>query len=281
VIGVGHRVVASSGAGPSGFVDGHTLSQMMTIMGDRAVRMFLPFFETDAADDTPVQDVGPRGHHFLKYNTSDQPPYIKGHVLAYRLNGGDEAFDMADHDDFSMGADGTPANEPAFTIGIAVKFKSIVGTYNLITRFDQSGVEEVEYRFFFDSGRPFFSIYDAVQAVFIGRRRNAAYAPDEWLIIFVTYDGSCANTGVRIYVNGVRVDDNNNSAGGYVAMHNEAASTVVGYHTNAAGNPVNFLWGDCWGPFITKKCLSGTAPAPGAQSEVVRLTNLYRRVLCL
>jgi len=272
---VGHRVVASSGAGPSGFIDGHDLSEIMTILGGRAVRMFLPFFETDAADNTPVQDAGPRGHHFLKVKTSTYDPYIKGHVLAYRLNAANfEAFDMADHDDFSMGADGTPANEPAFSVGIAVRFKD--ATLNrLITRIDTTGgSEKVEYRFITDgSDRLIFQTFDAELLVNRGRRWNTALVEDTWHILIGTYTGACTNGGFSIYVGGARVDNQDQAAGDYTAMHNMAVPTRVGCYDAGGGALGGFINGDVWGPFITKKCLSA--------GEALSLTNIYRRVLCL
>ena len=280
VVGVGHRVLASSGAGPSGLIDGHTLSQMMTIMGDRAIRMFLPFFETDAVDDTPVQDVGPRGHHFLKHNTSDQPPYIKGHVLAYRLNGlappNGEAFDMADNDDFSMGADGTVPNEPAFTVGIAVRFND-VNENVLISRYDATALAlECEYMFETDNfGHVVLRCFDNTPGVHIGRYTDmlTAYGGnDTWYILVGTYDGSCVAGGIRVYINGVQADDSTWNAGGYVAMHNKTVVTAVGYR-EGLGVLEHFLDGDCWGPFITKKELTA--------GEVLSLTNIYRKVLRL
>ena len=273
VTDTGHRVVASSGAGPSGFVDGHDLSEIMTILGGRAVRMFLPFFETDAADDTPVQDAGPRGHHFLKHTTSDQPPYIKGHVLAYRLNGVDEAFDMADNDDFSMGADGTAPNEPAFTLGIAVRFDRTTDT-TLITRYNGVAPQDLEWRLYTGGTSLLsFRLYDDIGADCIGRIYNTALEVDRWYIIMLTYDSSRVSTGIRMYLDGVRVDNANLGAGNYVAMHNQAVPTMVGYSLDGVGAPNWFFGGDVWGPFITKKCLSA--------GEVLSLTNLYRRVLGL
>jgi len=286
VVGVGHRVVASSGAGPSGLIDGHDLSEIMTILGGRAVRMFLPFFETDAADDTPVQDAGPRGHHFLKYTTSDYAPYIKGHVLAYRLNGEEppasEGFDMADHDDFSMGADGTAPNEPAFSLGLAVRMNDL-GTNYFIARYDQTtDAEACEYRIYtIADGTMYFRVHDDDSVNYIGRAYNVPLAVDTWYIIFGTYNASCTNSGLRIYVDGVRVDNANSGAGIYTAMHNEAVATSIGYMETPGGVVGNLLDGDLWGPFITKKCLSDVPPAPGAPSEITQLTNIYRRVLCL
>jgi len=284
VVGVGHRVVASSGAGPSGLIDGHDLSEIMTILGGRAVRMFLPFFETDAADDTPVQDAGPRAHHFLKHNTSDYPPYIKGHVLAYRLNGlvfpNGEAFDMADHDDFSFGDGNT---DSPFSIGIAVRMHNNLGVNYFISRYDMTtDVEACEYRMYTaPDGTLVLRCHDHDTTNYIGRTWNVPLAIDTWYIIFGTYDGSCVQEGIRLYVNGVRVDNANATLGDYTAMHNEVVVTSVGYIESAGGVLVNFFDGDCWGPFITGKRLSDVPPAPGAQSEVVRLTNLYRKVLGL
>ena len=272
-------------AGSTGFVDGHTLSEILTILGGRAVRMFLPGFDVSPADNELVTDMGPRGHHFLKHGDEIYPPYIKGHVLVNRWNGAGmigEAWDMMDHPDFSMGADGTADNEPAFTVGIATRFRAV--DFNAFPcRYDSTGLaEEVEWRFYTEgTGLLEFSLYDAAVAVTIGQRYSVPLVVDRWYILFGVYDGSCANTGIKLYVDGVQVDDTPLAAGGYTAMHNTSVATTVGYAVNPAGGLGYWMNGDIWGPFITKKCLSDMPPSPGAQSEIVRLTNLYRRVLCL
>lgn len=263
------------------------LYQMINILGGRDVRMLLPLFEQDPADAPgagDIQDIGPRGHHFVKHTTADNDPYVQGDLLAYPFNGVDEAIDMADNDDFSFGADGTAPNEPSFSLVIAVKFNDVTDN-TLISRYDiTAGTQEVEYRLFMDSADLLtFWVIDDVFTVRVGRRWSAALVEDQWYIIIATYEGTGHPSGVRIFVDGVRVDNTNTSAGAYVAMHNETVATAIGYHESGAGILTWFLDGDIALPAITARQLtdgdvvSGAAAHP--DSDVARLTRLYQEVL--
>jgi len=269
-----HRVYGYRTTGTSSFVDGHDFQEIINILGKRDVRVFLPLLETNAADNNTVQDIGPRSHNFLKYTTSDNAPVIKGHVAAYRLNGVDEAFDMPDHADFSFGADGTVPNEPAFSLGLAVRFNDVINSH-LITRYDATNLaEEVEYRFNISGlGLPYFQIFDGGVGSRIGRLFDTSLDNDIWYILIATYDGSRVNSGCRIYINAVQVDDTDSDVGVYTAMENMSVATAIGYSEDAAGALEGFIDGDVALPFITGRCLSA--------ADVLSLTNIYRRLLGL
>lgn len=279
------EVTVETAGGMTSTFSTEDLNRIINILGKRDVRMFLPLFESDPADGEAVQDYGPRGHHFLKHTTSDNDPYIRGSPLAMRFNGADEAIDMADNDDFSMDADGTAPNEPAFSLGLAVRFND-VSDGTLIARFDETNAaENCEYLIRMVANDINFRVYDETDLVYLGRLYNFALTNDQWYIIICTYDGSATNAGISIYLDGVRVDDTASGGGVYTAMHNMAVATTIGVRTGAGGAYGNFLDGDVWGPFITARELdgggvaSGEPAAPG--SDITRLTNVYRRVLGL
>ena len=245
--------------------------EMINILGKRDLRMLLPLFESDPGDDEAVQDIGQRGNHFLKHTESDNDPYIKGELLAYRFNGVDEGIDMADDDQFSFGADGTAPNEPAFSVGMAIRPNAMDDRGFIARRDDTVAAEEIEYYFGTDAGSLInWVVFDDVVGARIGRTAPTL-AFSEWHIVICTYDGSAAEAGLMIYVDGVRVDTGSGSAGAYTAMHNEAVVTSVGYIENAAGALDRFLDGDIALPFITARELSA--------DDVLRLTNIYREVL--
>jgi len=251
----------------------YLLDNIVGILDPDSLVFFLPHFESDPPDNAQVQDYGPRGLHFAKHTTADVDPIMRGSVLPYRLNGVDEAIDAADNDLFSMGADGTAPNEPAFSLGLAVKFND-ASQNSLIARFDSTNAaNEVEYIFHTigaDTLR--FAIFDDVEIDFIRQTTSDALVENQWYILIGTYDGSGGTGGINIYVDGAVVGsvaaDNN-----YTAMNNESVVTSVGYVESNAGALVNFLDGHCWGSFCTAKELSA--------AEVRQLTELYRRLLSL
>ena len=57
-----------------------------------------------------------------------------------------------------------------------------------------------------------------------------------------TYDGSRASTGIRIYLDGVRVDDTDDNSGTYTAMENGSEVVAVGYR-QALGAKENYFDG--------------------------------------
>ena len=263
--------VVTSGGGSAEAHMSH-IYEMVNILGKRDLRMLLPLFETDPGDDEAVQDIGQRGNHFLKHTEGDNDPYIKGELLSYRLNGTDEAIDMADDDQFSFGADGTAPNEPSFSLGCAVKFKDATSNV-LIARYDATaGVEQREYQMFTTGGDDFiFRIFDESVGSRIGRSVSTNLVEDVWYVLVATYDASRVEAGITLYVNGVASDDTSESGGGYTAMENVTVVTSVGYQIEAGGAADLFLDGDLALPFITARELSA--------DDVLRLTNIYREVL--
>lgn len=262
--------VSTAGGGSSEAHLSH-IYEIVNILGKRDLRMLLPLFESDPADNEPVQDISQRGNHFLKHTTGDNDPYIKGELLSYRLNGVNEAIDMASDAQFSFGADGTAPNEPSFSVGAAVRFND--STQNaVISRADETNLaNEIEYLFWTGGDDKInLRIYDEVATAMIGAYNDDALLVDRWYIIIGTYDGSAVNTGVNVYVDGV-VNNVTVGAGAYTAMHAMTVVTAVGYQENGGGALAEFVDGDVALPFITARELSA--------ADVLRLTNIYREVL--
>jgi len=266
----------------------YLLDRIVEIADPDSLVFFIPNFEEDPWNNQPVTDYGPHALPFRSYegagNIWDRPPTIKGSVLRYHMNGVDEAVDCADDDLFSMGADGTAPNEPAFSLIIAAKFNNVINS-ELITRFDGTNLaEKCEFRL--DSvlgGELRFRIYDNNSTNYIGRIYNTALVENIWYIIIATYNGNRSQEGIRFFINGVRVDDTNSSGGAYTAMHNRGVVTSVGYLENGGGALTNFLDGDWYGALCTARQLSDGGVAEGAMaadgSDVLKMTQCYRRLL--
>jgi hypothetical protein len=82
-------------------------------------------------------------------------------------------------------------------------------------------------------------LWDASANAYIGRLYNTVVTSLEgkWIHIAMTYDGSGASTGIRLYINGIRVDDTNDNSGSFVAMENLVRNYFIGaYNENPTAN---------------------------------------------
>jgi len=162
---------------------------------------------------------------------------VRGGVLSgltntYSLDfdGTDDYVDCGDTNDFSFGADGTTGNEPAFTLSVWANMDDATN-FRFMAKAPTSGVFGKGEYLFETNGldRLYFWINDDSVATgggadaVIGRYYDSAVTGDEgaWHHYVATYDGSRASSGLKIYRDGVQVDNQNNqNPAGYVAMEN-------------------------------------------------------------
>ena len=88
-----------------------------------------------------------------------------------------------------------------------------------------------EYTFGTNPSGTLYSVYidETTANAYIGRTAGSyAVYQNRWTYLAFTYDGSSASSGCKIYANGERIDNGNNSAGSYTAMHATAADVEVG-----------------------------------------------------
>ena len=121
-------------------------------------------------------------------------------------------------------------------------------------------------------------LWDNSEATAIGRKYDTVAPTARWMFCTATCDGSDTEGGIKVYLDGVKVDDASaaTGAGTYATMENLDAKPSLGYLT-AAGGPGNFLnakmAGAPIGPFFTQVELSADV--------VLRLYELGRRALAL
>ena len=148
------------------------------------------------------------------------------------FDGSTNYIDLGDSDDFSFG-DGS--NDSPFSISAWVKLDDITGTNkNLVGKYT-SITNNDEYLLFFNTNNNEFrfSLYDSSAFSFIRVRSSLTIAADTWYHICVTYDGSGANTGMEMYIDGslqTGVKDSNNT---YVAMDNGISPLTLGAYNSA------------------------------------------------
>src|SRR4030042_1134073 len=154
---------------------------------------------------------------------------------ADKIDGTNQYVSVGDDNVLSFG---TGAADSTFSISAWVKATDITnftilgkGIYNT----------SADYSFFVDADDKInFQIYDeSVKSCFLGRLYTTALTSyeGEWIYLVATYDASAISSGIKIYLNGNRVDDTNrvNNAGSYVAMENLTSNLYVGkYSANYA-----------------------------------------------
>lgn len=151
-------------------------------------------------------------------------PFVNTYSLDF--DGINDYVNLGDSDDFSFG-DG--ATDSAFTISAWIKMDSTSG-FRIFNKYAGS-VNEYSFgtggsnklqMFIFDSSSNF---------KYRARVYNTILNTGQWYHVATTYDGvggTNAQDGIKIYVDGVRVDDSSVSGGTYLAMGNKTTPVYIG-----------------------------------------------------
>jgi len=176
----------------------------------------------------PIEHLAGKWHNgaetTIDFTGGKDTPFInniyEGHGV---FNGSSAYIDCGDRDEFSFG-DGSTDN--AFSISAWI---SMVDA----THFKIASKFGVLDEWFFGTGGSdtlFFALYDDDEPSNIGRYYDVSlFVHDtEWLYVCGTYDGSSEESGIKIYLNGVRVDNATGSSGNYTAMEAGSDSMYIG-----------------------------------------------------
>ncbi len=147
------------------------------------------------------------------------PPFQNG--LSANFDGSDDYLVISDDSAFSLG-DGA-GNDNAFSISSWFNADSI-GTFYMATK-DASGNREWSFRTV-SSQLHFFAF--GTGGGYIGRKYATNLSAGQWYHAVVTYDASKASSGIKLYLNGSRVDDGDYAGGTYTAAVNTTTSVRVG-----------------------------------------------------
>ena len=179
----------------------------------------------------------------------DTPPVELGSGYAVTFNGTDEEGDTPDSDELSFG-DG--AVDQPFSI-VALVNPSDATDSTILSKLNVN-IGGGEWRFFLDgSDHPHLELQDQSTDKHLGRSDATALAQNTWSLLVATYNGTGAEPGIRIYLNGVRVDDTSNTSAGYVAMENGTQAVGLGF--NPAGALSHYFDGAMALVALTAKCL--------------------------
>lgn len=152
------------------------------------------------------------------------------------FDGVDDYVDLGDSDDFSYG-DGV--NDSPFSVSAWIKMEDHL-KFRIIGKYKDQLPYEKEWVFSSDStGRLMLFLSDNSTGAYINRRYSdtttfASYV-GQWIHVVGTYDGSGTDSGIKLYINGSRVDDFSLSSGSYTAMENTNQSCEIGSITMFSG----------------------------------------------
>jgi hypothetical protein len=156
---------------------------------------------------------------------------------SFEFDGSTDYVEVADNSNLSFG-NGT--TDSPFSISCWVNVSNFTNSHMLFRKRGPSGAfYNWEYdTFISNDGAINFRLFDVGSTVRVGRKTNTGLiTTNTWNNIVFTYDGqggSTAYNGIKIYLNGIRVDSVNLSLNTYVAMHNLSSPVEIGERT--AGN---------------------------------------------
>ena len=162
------------------------------------------------------------GTNYLIYNYDliSYPAVSNQHALDF--DGTDDYMSIPDADIFSLGNGSGTDN--AFSISTWFNADSI-GTFVIAAK-DATGARDWEFRTI--SGQLHFYAF-GTGGGYIGRAYASSLSTGQWYHAVATYDGSKANSGLKLYLNGTQVDNTDYSGGTYTASNNTSAEVRIGY----------------------------------------------------
>jgi hypothetical protein len=144
----------------------------------------------------------------------------------YRFDGSNDFIEIADSPHLSFG-DGT--SDSPFSISAWINIEDVSNGFYIINK-GIVGSSTHEYLLYLPSGKLTFYAYDQSAGSYIGRQYDNVLTSFDgsWIHVAATYSGSGANSGIKLYLNGVQVDDTNFSSGSYTAMEADTAAVTLG-----------------------------------------------------
>jgi hypothetical protein len=228
-------------SGGSGYklngIDKLSFVQVLQTLGDGCIA-FWPNIEVTGSIISDFSKNGLDGNTPNNIEQWDHLPLRKNIVNTYRTNNGlisipNEYIRITDNDILTFG---NGAVDSPFSIGVW----AFGDTWTDIVLFKKP----LEYELV-PGG--WFILYDG--ANLIGRLFPSP-SVNNWHLFIGTYDGSSAVGGIKVYVDGIRVDNADISVGLYTAMSNNATDVDL---TRVDNIPSDLR---SWGHFITGKELS-------------------------
>lgn len=187
-------------------------------------------------DATAVVTDSKSTHDGTFYDENTPATITSDHATTGQVNGG---LDFDGTNDYITVAD-ADVFSPALTAFSVAAWISL--GYNGALEFlivDKLETGKNEWGFSVTGDELRFIVLDPDNTSQIGRKDTSDYSAWEesgFIFVVATYDGGTANSGIKLYLNGVRGDDGDedNDAGSFVTLRNNTSVLRIG---NASGSP--------------------------------------------
>lgn len=151
-------------------------------------------------------------------------------TYSFDFDGTDDYIDVPDADNLSFG---NSVTDSPFSISAWIKMTDAT-LFRIVSKFQGSNGEYLLNT----SGTDilYFRLLDSNTSNRLDKSFGTALTSYEgqWIHICATYDGSASTTGMKIYLNGNRVDNSSAVVGSYTAMHNTNAPFDIGRYQGVA-----------------------------------------------
>ncbi len=163
-------------------------------------------------------------------NPTSDVPLFDNKSFAY--DGIADYVDIGDNNNLSFGDGST---DSPFSISTWVKMTDAT-KFRAVGKYGATGIEYLLATGVDDTIT--FNLYDNSAVARIGRKYNTALTSFEgqWLHLVATYNGNSSTSGLKVYLNGTRVDDTNSTTGSYTAMENTTQPLYLGKITTSYAN---------------------------------------------
>ena len=156
------------------------------------------------------------------------PPSFQD-IYSYEFDGVDDYIDCGDNDNLSFG---NTTNDFPFTFSVWAKIDDLNSGHSLIEKQDASNNREYVFYIGSDGAIGNYIYSNGVTLNRRGRKTSTGLISiNTWYHIAWTYDGqggTNASDGIKIYLDGLRVDNANNQKNSYVAMRNTSNPFKIG-----------------------------------------------------
>ncbi len=175
-----------------------------------------------------VFDYSLNGHVGTLVDTDD-PITLKPTYPGFDFDGANDYIEVADHNDFSFG-DGS--NDSPFSISAWVYPEGVGDYFPIAVKIDTGNYE---WRFYIYLKTLHLLLHNPTGDVYVGRYYTTELSTGQWYHVGVTCDGrggADAEDGIKLYLDGTRVDNADKKSGTYVAMDNGTAPLWIGRYAS-------------------------------------------------
>ena len=170
---------------------------------------------------------------FLGSVVPDVPVDQIANAEAMSFNGTDAYIDAGDSDNFTFG---NGATDSPFSISAWVNMDDAT-KFRIVNKYNVNNPKEWLFAVGGDDTLR-LNLYDNSNQHYIGRKSTSTLTSyqGQWIHLACTYDGSSSVNGIKLYLNGSRLGETDNTSGGYVAMENTTQPVLIGWQGNDYAN---------------------------------------------